>query len=456
MSTMTGAADELAAETPQEKPAGSGEAAPRAWYTVSMLALVIMLAQVDRNVISLMVESIKDDFGLSDTEIGYLTGIAFVSTYFLLGPPVARMADRGFRKPVVCASLAVWSVATSICGLAQNYWQLFVGRMIVGGAESGSSPASLSMIADVVPKAKLPRAYAIYNTGFMAGGAAALFFGGLLMGAFADMDPIPIPGIGVVRDWQMVFIILGLPGLLVSLVIMLTVPEPQRTAMHKKGGYPLREVFGFIWANRRMHIPLLLGSLLNSIQSFGTVAWIPAFYERTFGWGPAVAGPLLGPINMAASLLGLFGGAWLAERLGKTRDDANVRTMFLSNFLCIPFIVAGPLMPTPWLALGMNALGFSIAAMGGAGYNAALQISTPNAMRGQINAIYLFIIAAVGGGAGPLIVGLLTDFVAGAEEDLRYVLAGSRLVLAPIDALLIWLAVRPYGRAVRDRINAGE
>ena len=426
------------------------------WYTVVMTALVITLGQVDRNVISLMVESIKDDFSLSDTEIGYLTGIAFVSTYLMFGPPIARMADKGFRKPVVAASIAIWSVATSICGLAQNYWQLFITRMVVGAAESGSSPASLSMIADVIPKAKLPRAYAIYNTGFMAGGASALFFGGLLMGAFANMEPIEISGIGLIRDWQLVFIILGLPGLVVALIWMLTVPEPQRTAAHKKGGYPLKEVFGFVWANRRMHIPLLLASLLNSVQSFGTLAWMPAFYERTYGWGPEIAGPLLGPINMGAALLGLFGGAYFAERMGKTRDDANVRMLFFANLLCIPFIVAAPLMPSAWLALSIGAVGGSVAAMGGAGYNSALQVSTPNAMRGQINALYLFVIAAIGGGAGPLIIGMLTDFVAASEDDLRYVLAGTRLVLAPIDALLMWMAVRPYGKAVRDRIEAGE
>ncbi len=447
---LEAASAESPASAPEKKAGFIG------WYTVVVTAVVIMLGQIDRNVISLMVESIKDDFTLTDTEIGYLTGIAFVSTYFLFGPPIARFADRGFRKPVIAASLAVWSAATALCGLAQNYWQLFVARMIVGGAESGSSPASLSMIADVVPKSKLPRAYAIYNTGFMAGGAAALFFGGLLMGVFAHMDPILVPGIGELRDWHLVFIILGLPGLLVAIVIMLTVPEPQRTTSHKKGGYPLREVLGFVWANRRMHIPLLLGSLLNSIQSFGALAWIPAFYERTYGWGPEVAGPLLGPINMGSALIGLFGGAWLAERLGKRRDDANIRTLFMANFLCIPFIVAQPLMPTPVLALVIGSIGYAIAAMGGAGYNSALQVSTPNAMRGQINALYLFIIAAVGGGAGPLIVGVLTDVVAGAEEDLRYVLAGFRLVLAPLDALLIWLAIGPYGKAHRARINAGD
>ena len=447
--SATGQTD-AAAPTPERKAGFIG------WYTVAMTAVVIMLGQIDRNVISLMVESIKEDLSLSDTDIGYLTGIAFVSTYFLFGPPIARFADRGFRKPVIAASLAIWSCATALCGLAQNYWQLFIGRMIVGGAESGSSPASLSMIADVIPKEKLPRAYAMYNTGFIAGSASALFFGGLLMGAFADMDPIPVPGIGVVRDWQLVFIILGLPGLLVSLIWMLSVREPQRTASYKKGGYPLKEVLGFVWTNRRMHIPLLLGSLLNSIQSFGALAWIPAFYERTYGWGPATAGPLLGPINMGSALVGLFGGAYLTEWLGRRRDDANIRMMFVGNLLSIPFMVVQPLMPTPVLALTFGALGGSIAAMSGAGYNSALQVSTPNAMRGQINALYLFVIAALGGGAGPLIVGLLTDFVAGNEEDLRYVLVGFRLVLAPVDALLIWFAIRPYGKAHRVRIEAGD
>jgi MFS family permease len=250
--------------------------------------------------------------------------------------------------------------------------------------------------------------------------------------------------------------ILGLPGLLVSALIVFTVPEPQRRGGHKPKGYPLREVIGFIVAHRAMHLPLLTGILINSIQTFGTVAWMPAFYERTYGWGPAVIGPLLGSVNMVSALLGLFGGAWLAEWLGKRRDDANVRVLFLANFISIPFIVIQPLMPSAWLAIGFGALGGAIGAMGGAGYNSALQLSTPNAMRGQINALYLFMIAAIGGALGPLFIALLTDYVAGAEEDLRYVLVGFRLVLAPIDALLIWLAIRPYGKAFRDRIVAGD
>lgn len=426
------------------------------WYTVFICALVVMLAQVDRNVISLMVQPMKRDLGLSDTQMSLLIGAAFSITYTLVGPPVSRIADRGFRKPVVAASLAIWSAATSLCGLAQSFVQLVIGRAVVGGAESASSPASLSMIADLIPRDKLPRAYAIYNAGFIGGGAIALALGGFLLGLFARSGPIELPVIGHVRDWQMVFIILGLPGLLVALLIMLTVPEPQRRSGHKKQGYPLKEVLGFIMTNRAMHLPMLCGVLLNSMQAFGTAAWVPAFYERTYGWGPAIAGPLLGSVNMAASLFGLFFGAWLAEWLAKRSDDANLRVLFLANFLSIPFTVIQPLMPTPVLALSFGAVGVSIAAMGGAGYNSALQLSTPNAMRGQINALYLFMIAAVGGTLGPLFIALLTDFVAGDEAHLRYVLVGFRLVLAPLDCLLIWLAVRPYGRAYRQRIDAGD
>lgn len=453
---MTGQTDSVAIEAPITQAASAGTAGNRGWYTVVMMAFVVMLAQIDRNVISLMVQPMKRDLELSDTEVSVLIGLAFTFFYIIVGPPMSRIADRGFRKTVVAGSLAVWSCATALCGIAQNFGQFFFSRAVIGGAESASSPAALSMIADVIPREKLPRAYAIYNAGFMGGGAIALVAGGLLLGAFAGVEPIHVPGIGVIRNWQLVFMILGLPGLVVAAIIMITVPEPQRRRGHKAKGYPLREVVSFVVANRAMHLPLLTGILINSLQTFGTVAWMPAFYERTYGWGPAIAGPLLGMVNMVSALAGLFVGAWLAEWLGKRRDDANIRVLFLANFLSIPFIIAGPLMPTAWLALGVGAIGGAIGAMGGAGYNSALQLSTPNAMRGQINALYLFMIAAIGGAFGPLLIALLTDNVARSEEDLRYVLVGFRLVLAPLDAFLIWLAIRPYGRAYRERIEAGD
>jgi predicted MFS family arabinose efflux permease len=137
----------------------------RGWYVVFMLAFVVMLAQIDRSIISLMVQPMKRDLGLSDTEVGILIGLAFTLFYTMVGPPVSRIADRGFRKTVVCTSLSIWSAATALCGLAQNFWQFFVGRAVIGGAESASSPASLSMIADVIPRQRLPSTTPVFSAG---------------------------------------------------------------------------------------------------------------------------------------------------------------------------------------------------------------------------------------------------------------------------------------------------
>jgi MFS family permease len=164
---------------------------------------------------------------------------------------------------------------------------------------------------------------------------------------------------------------------------------------------------------------------------------------------------MLGMVTLGSSVLGLFVGARFAEWLGEKYDDANLRVLFLAQVLSLPFVAAAPLMPSPWLALGFSAAGGVLAGMGGPAYNAALQLSTPNTMRAQINALYLFTIAAVGGGLGPLLVALLTDFVAQSEAALRYVLVGFRLVLGPLDALLIWWAIKPYAKAYRQRIEEG-
>jgi MFS family permease len=429
---------------------------PRGWYTVFVLALVAMLGQIDRGAISLMVQPMKRDLDLSDTQVSLLIGFAFTFFYAIFGPPISRIADRGMRRGVIASSLAIWSVGTSLCGLAQNFWGFFAARGVVGAAESGSSPASLSMIANVIPRNRLPRAFAIYNAGVMGGMALSLVVGGVLLGMFSHIEPFHVAGIGIIRDWQIVFMLLGIPGLLVATLVMMTVPEPQIKAGHKPKGYPIREVFAFIWANRAMHIPLLLGVLIMSMQTFGINAWGPAFYERTYGWGPEIAGPWLGGVSLGTTLVGLVIGAKFAEWMGERYDSANLRVLFVAQITSIPFVAAAPLMPTPELALLLTGTGGILAGMGGPAYNAALQLSTPNQMRGQINALYLFTIAAVGGGLGPLIVALLTDFVAQSEDLLRYVLVGFRLVLGPIDAILIFIAIRHYGKAFRQRIDEGE
>jgi MFS family permease len=169
-----------------------------------------------------------------------------------------------------------------------------------------------------------------------------------------------------------------------------------------------------------------------------------------------VTGARLGSINLICAIVGLFIGSQIAIWLSKRRDDAHLRMLFFAHLAAFPFLIAAPLMPNPWLALACAGLAQGCAAAGSPSQTSAFQLSTPNAMRGQINALYLFVIAGLGGMLGPLFIALLTDFVAGAEKDLRYVLLGFRLTILPIDMILVWLTIKPYGQLVRKRIEADD
>jgi MFS family permease len=456
--TAEGPAD-AAAQAPEKAAASASmdeKATLSGWYTVIMSAVVVMLAQIDKGVMALLVQPMKHDLHLSDTQVSLLIALAFTLFYVAVGPPVARLADRTSRKWVVAVSLAIWSAATSLCGLAQNFWQMFLGRAIIGGAESGSSPASVSMIADVIPRHQLPRAYAIYNAGFIGGAALAFVFGGVIFGALEHVKPMAIPGLGTLHNWHFVFIVVGLPGLLIAAIFALTVPEPKRRGAIRPQGYSLKEVAGYVVKNRAMHGPLLAAFLFNAMSTFGALAWLPAFFERTYGWGPAKTGSLLGSANLICAFVGLAIGSQVAMWLSKKRDDAHILMLWIAHVAAVPFLIAAPLMPNPWLALICCGLAQGCAASGSPSQNSAFNLSTPNAMRSQINALYLFVIAGLGGLLGPVVIALLTDFVAGKEEYLRYVLLGFRLVLLPIDLILVWLTIKPYGKLVRERLEAGD
>jgi MFS family permease len=420
---VTASTDAAAAETPSQSAGTLDVLSYRGWYIVFMTGLVAIMSQIDRGVLALFVQPMKRDFHLSDTQASILLGFAFTFFYVVGGPPLSRLADRGVRKSVIAGCLAVWSVATAFCTIAQGFWGFFVARAVVGGTEAGCGPASLSMIADAVPRHKLPLANAIYNSGFVGGGALSLLLGGVLLGLLADVPPIPVAGIGVIYNWQLVFMMLGIPGLIIALIFFLTVPEPRRKgARSKPGGYPLREVVGFVVKERAMHFPFITASLLMSFQIYGLGAWVPAFFERTYGWGPAMAGPLLGLFGLVATVIGMFAGAWLATWMGKRDDGANMRVYFIAQALAIPFGIVGPLMPSPWLSLACVAIGGMAASMASPVFSAALQLTTPNEMRSQVLALYFILSNAIAGSLGPTLVALITDYVAHNEADLRYVM----------------------------------
>jgi MFS family permease len=446
----------IAETRPQAATAREPWPSPRvAWYAVFVFSLTLTINFLDRGIIQLLVPGIKADLHLSDFQMSLVIGFAFVLFYLFMGLPVARLADTHSRRTIIGIGIATWSAATALCGLAQNFWQLFVWRVVTGAGESCNGPATYSLLADLFPPEKLTRAIAVLNFGFMFGSAFALIIGGALIHFLEGMPPPHLPLVGTLHVWQMAFIVTGLPGLVVAGIVW-TVKEPLRRGRlmvasgktQRAKTLPVSEVVRFVFANRAVYLPMFIGLGFSTALSFGTRAWMPTFYDRTFGWHISTVGMITGFLFLLVWPPGAMFGSWLAERWQKKgHDDANLRVTVWALLLLIPGEVLLPLMPRPEYSLAISVVDGFIAAWLLGPQNAALQVITPNEMRAQISALAILIFNVVGFGIGPTFVASLTDFVFHDEHALRYALSLAALILSPLAALSIWWGMKPYGAA---------
>jgi MFS family permease len=426
-----------------------------AWYAVFVLSLTLLVNFLDRGILNLLVPAIKADLQLSDTQMGVLLGFAFVMFYAIFGLPIAWLVDRASRKVIITIGVTLWSLMTAATGVATNFWQLFVARVGVGVGEACTGPATFSMLADYFPREKLARAIAVLNFGFMSGVGLAAIVGGLVIGWVAQMPPWTLPGVGELSlaSWQRVLILVGLPGLVVTL-LMLTVPEPVRRAMNgapvaRHESISIPQAVGYILKNWTVYGPMLVGVALKVVQSFGFMAWGFTLFQRTYGWEAARFGLVSGAIFLCVWPLGSVFGAWLAERWTKKgMHDANMRVVVWSSVFVFPVTGLLPLMPTGELALALLGLQGFIAAWVLGPQNAALQIITPNQMRGQVSAVWLFTFNLIGVGLGPSLVGFVTDHVFRNEAHLNLSISAIAWVIGPIAALVIWSGMKPYGEVI--------
>lgn len=421
-----------------------------AWGTLAVLSVVLALSQIDRGVITLLVGPIKRDLRLTDSQVGLLIGLAFSLVYLFTSLPLSRLSDSRSRKWMITAGVSFWSLATAACGLAHSYWQMFAARAAVGVGESVNGPATYSLLADNFPRQKLTRAMAMLNLGFIVGVAFSLIVGGMMLAILEALPPVVLPGLGHVRNWQLVFFAVGLPGLLVALA-MAFVPEPVRRGLHvaaRSPAVPLGEVLAFLRGNIGLYGPIFVGVFLVGVETYGVQNWRPTFFERTYHWKLAFIGQVTGWLSLVASLIGLFLGAALTEWLSRQRDDANLIIAVSAQSLSIPFAVAGPLMPNGWLALACSSVGLVTAMVSAPPMVAAMQTVTPNRMRAQISSLYLIMFSGITAIIGPSFLAAVTDFVFHDDAKLRYAMAASSAIMLPLGVLMNWLAVRPYGRLI--------
>lgn len=423
----------------------------RAWWSVFIFTIALMFNFLDRQVMTLLITPIKRDLGLSDTQISILIGFMFVLFYLAIGIPISRLVDRGPRKWIIGAGIAFWSIMTATCGLAQNFWQLAVARMGVGIGESCNGPATYSITADMFPREKLARAISVINIGMVAGSGMALLVGGTLIVWLTQLGTVTVPLVGALHPWQLTFMIVGLPGVLWALLLLLTVPEPQRRgeSAGKKADIPsLADVLRFLSLWRAAYIPMVIAVGVKSMLSFGNTVWSPSFFERRFGWELGIPGLYIGIVSLIISPIGLLLGGWLADKLAERgQEDANMRVVLWASVGLLPVSILYPLMPNPALALIMLAISLFLGSVGAGPANTAIQVITPGRMRGTVSALYIAVFNMVGYGIGPLVIAQLTDRVFGDEAMLPSSMAIAAAVLGPLGLLFSWMALKPYAAA---------
>jgi MFS family permease len=401
-----------------------------AWYVVVILTIAYVFSFLDRQILSLLVEPIKADLGISDTQMSLLQGLAFGIFYTLLGIPIGRLADRRSRRAIIAAGTTIWCLMTAACGLAKNFPQLFLARIGIGIGEAALNPSAFSLISDYFPREKRARPMSFYNMGVSLGAGIAMVLGGQIIAWAFGRPPLVLPFFGELYQWQSVFLLVGLPGLLVA-VMMVTVREPSRkdrialTANSSpEDVLPFRTVVNFLWERRSTYGTLFLGMSVVTIIGYGYFSWIPTMFMRTWNWEISQIAFAYGVVILIFGPLGVNFGGWLAERwYHKGRRAAHMRVTLLGACILVPSSTLAPLMPTPELAVLMLAPATIGGAIPTATAGAALMMIVPNQMRAQTTAIYYFVINVLGLTLGPLLVAVVTDRVFADESALRYSIA---------------------------------
>ena len=416
-------------------------------YALALLFLAYVLSFVDRQILALLVGPIRAQFGISDFQYSLLQGAAFALLYTFAGLPLGRLADRRARKWVVAGSVLFWSLATCACGIAKNFSQLFAARMAVGAGEAGLAPAAYSIITDSFRPQHFGYAMALYKSAVKIGGATALILGGFLIDHFTRVGPIDVAIIGTIQPWQATLISVGLPGLLLTLLLT-TITEPERKNLVRNADgsthLPIRTVASFLWQRKRTYLPLFMGSSMLAMAGYGSAAWYPEFFVRTYGISRAEAGASYGSIILFAGTTGVMLGPWLANRFAHKHTDSYVRAiMYASIFATVP-AVAAPLMDSKTLTLMM----LFPATMFGAAYlgvmAASFQPITPNQMRGQTTAIYIFVTNIFGMAVGTSILAAFTDFLYQDDNALHLSIATANAIFYPAAIALFAYCLKGY------------
>lgn len=424
-----------------------------AWYVVGVLIITSVIAYLDRLIITFLVEPIKADLQITDTQIGLLTGLAFAVFYVLMGLPLGKLVDTRDRSRILSSCIALWSAMTTFCGFALNYLMLFFARVGVGIGEAALNPAAISLIGDLFPKEKVARPIAFFTIGIYAGGGLAILLGGYLIDYFASMGAISIAGFDNVAGWRLVFVAVGVPGLLIATMLFLTVRDPVRNgvAVFKRNTQRVqktdnegvfKEVYRYLLANKTLYGLMFGGFIAHGFYVYGLQAWFPAMLMRTYGMSPSDVALGYGVVYLVFGVLGALAvGPCVSYLQSRGHQDAPIRFPLYCLYLMLIPSIAGPLMPNEVLCLAAFGITIFCFACIISVSLTALVVITPSNIRGTMTAVFLSLMNIIGGAFGAVFVGLLSDYVFG-PEWVSYSEVVNAALLLPL-AILLLIRVRP-------------
>jgi MFS family permease len=422
-----------------------------AWYVMALIFSGACFAFIDRIIVSLVSPALQADLGLSDSQLGLLQGMAFALFYTLFGVPLGLLADRSSRKWLLTIGMSVWSIMTACCGLAKGFGGLFAARLGVGMGEASLNPSVSSLIGDYFPPRSRPRAFAVYVMGQGVGHGMAYIFGGMLLGWLAARGGLELPLLGVLKPWQAMFVLVGLAGMVPTLLFALTVREPKRREFaNKDQGKATRvQIFAFMKQNRGTLLCHHFGIAFTVMTAMGFGNWMPTFFQRVHGWPPSHFSVIYGSITLVFGVITPLAVGWLTTWFkDRGSQDASWRLALVGSIGCSSFGAIAPLMPTPELSLIVYVIAGICASPPAVLALIAISEFVPNEMRGVITGIYFMIVGIISTGLGPLAVGLATDFLFADKAAIGRSLSIVSLCTGIPAAALLFFGLRSFRASV--------
>ena len=418
------------------------------WYVAFVLLIGFTFSFIDRQVLNLLVVPIQNDLNITDTQISALQGLAFVLTYVGLCIPIGRLIDKSHRVTVMIIGLLIWSIATIACGFSKNYVSMFIARMGIGAGESTVHPGSISILGDYFDSNKIASPMSIYLLGPYLGAGIAMIFGAQVLDWTSQMDNVIIfPLIGEIAPWQLTFIAVGLPGILIA-GLFLTIREPQRKIQESESiEVPsFSKVIQYIKNNWEVYGAIIIGNSCLIILLYGLQSWVPTMLLRVYEWDLVQSGRVYGSIAMLAGSAGVLSGPFVLRYMSKINVNAPHFKLAIIGITMATFsLVLLPFQPNVNIALVFVTMASFFVTLPLAGTSSALVIVSPNRIRGGITGIYVVVTSVFGLVLGPFLVASSTDFIFQDTNAVAKSLALVSVLVGPVCIFFMFKGINSFG-----------